>query len=142
MISLDISVAYQIILFLILWAILHRVVFRPFLALLEKRELKTQGARQETAELEREGGRLKAQYEEKIAQAHAASNAAKEVIVRDARQQREQILNQARVEAASVLERARQEIQHEMQRARQLAAIEVAAVAQEMVSKVLGRRVG
>jgi len=141
MITLDYSVVYQIILFVLLWLILSKVLFHPYLRLLEERERKTVGAQHDSADLEREGGKLKAQYEEKIAEAQAGGYAAKEAIVQDARQQREKILGAAREEAASTLNRLRQEVAAAMENERQLAAAEVGIVAGEMVSKVLGRKV-
>ena len=83
MISLDYSVVYQIVLFLGLSVILNKVLFRPYLNLLEERERKTTGAQHDSTDLEREGARLRAQYEEKIAQAQAAGYATKEVIVKE-----------------------------------------------------------
>ena len=77
MISLDFSVVYQIILFLVLLVILNKVLFRPYLALLEERERQTAGALHEASELEHEGARLKAEYEEKIAQAQASAGCAR-----------------------------------------------------------------
>ena len=139
MISLDLSVVYQIVLFLVLWFVLSKVLFRPYLNLLEEREGKTTGARQGTADLEREGADLKAQYEERIAQAQAAGGAAKEVILQDARRRREQVLSQARQEAAATLEHARRDVASQMARDRQLAAAEAATVARQMASKILGR---
>ncbi len=141
MISLDISVAYQVILFVVLLLILNKVLFQPYLHLLEERERKTTGAQQESADLELEGARLRAQYDEKIAQAQAAGYAAKEAILQDGRQQRERILGQAREEAKRTLESVRREVAAAMERERRLAATEAVAVAAEMVSKILGRRV-
>ena len=142
MISLDISVLYQIVIFLVLWLILSKVLFRPYMNLLDERERRTTGARHESSDLEQEGGRLKAEYDEKIAQARAAGTAAKDAIVQEGRHEREKLLQQAREEAAHILESARQEVQSELARERELLAAEVAYVAQDMVSKVLGRRVG
>ena len=141
MISLDYTVGYQIILYLILLVILSKVLFRPYLTLLEERERKTVGAHRETTELEHEGERLKAEYEEKIAQAQAAGNAAKETILKEAQQLRENLLARAREEASSALERVRQEVQNQMQKEKQLATAEVAHIARDMVSKILGRNV-
>jgi F-type H+-transporting ATPase subunit b len=137
----DYTVVYQIIFFLILWAILSKVLFRPYLALLDERERKTAGALREAADLEREGERLRAEYEEKIAQAQAAGYAAREVIVKEAREQREKLLAQARQESASVLEKVRQEVRTQMEKERQLAVAEAANIARDMVSKILGRNV-
>jgi F-type H+-transporting ATPase subunit b len=141
MISLDLSIFYQIILFVALWLILNKILFQPYLQLLEERERRTIGAEHDSADLEHEGARLRAQYEEKIAQAQTAAYAAKDAILQEARQQREKILGQARAEAASKLEQARREISLALEREKALAAAEAATVAGEMVSKVLGRKV-
>jgi F-type H+-transporting ATPase subunit b len=142
MISLDYSVIYQIGLFLVILVVLSKVIFRPYLILLEERERKTTGAQYELAELEREGTRLRALYEDKIAQAQAVGYAAKEAILQDARQQREAVLNQARQEGLSIIEGVRRELASQMQKERQLASIEIRAIAQEMASTILGRKVG
>jgi F-type H+-transporting ATPase subunit b len=142
MINLDYSIVYQIILFVILWVILNKILFQPYLRLLEEREKKTTGAQHDSIDLEHEGARLKAQYEEKIAIAQAAGYAAKDAILQDARQQREKALTQARDEAAGTLEQVRRDIAAAMEQEKRMAAAEVVAVAGDMVSKVLGRRVG
>jgi F-type H+-transporting ATPase subunit b len=142
MIHLDFSIVYQIILFLILWVILNKILFQPYLHLLNERERKTTGAEHDSSDLEHEGARLKAQYEDKIAQAQAAGYAAKDAIVQDGRQQREKILSQARDEAAGTLERVRNEVASTLEQERRLAAAEVSNVAGAMVAKVLGRTVG
>jgi F-type H+-transporting ATPase subunit b len=141
MISLDISILHQIILFIVLGLILNKILFQPYLRLLEERERRTIGAEHDSADLEHEGARLRAQYEEKIAQAQTAAYAAKDAILQEARQQREKILGQARAEAASKLEQARREIALALEKEKALAAAETATVAGEMVSKVLGRKV-
>jgi F-type H+-transporting ATPase subunit b len=142
MISLDISVLYQIIIFLVLWLILSKVLFRPYLDLLEQRERRTSGARHDSSELEAEGARLKAQYEQKIAEGRAAGNSVKDAIVQEGRLEREKLLQQAREEAALTLGRARREVQMQLERERALLAAQVTEVASDMASKVLGRRVG
>jgi len=119
MISLDYSVFYQVVLFLVLWVVLARVLFRPYLNLLEERERKTTGAQHDSTDLEREGARLRAQYEEKIAQAQAVGYAAKEAIVQEGRQLREKIITQARDESARMLETVCQEVECQSQKERQ-----------------------
>jgi F-type H+-transporting ATPase subunit b len=141
MISLDYSIIYQILLFLVLWIILSKVLFRPYLHLLEERERRTIGAQHDSTELEREGARLRAQYEEQIARAQAAGYTAKEAIVQEGRQQREKLLGQAREMAMNMLEGVRREVDSQMQRERQLAVAEARIVAQEIANKILGRPV-
>jgi F-type H+-transporting ATPase subunit b len=142
MISLDYSIVYQLVLFLIVWLILSKVLFRPYLGLLEERDRRTLGTQHDSTDLEHEGARLRAQYEEKISQAQATGYAAKEAILQEARKQRERVLNQAREEAMGMLEGVRREVENQIQKERQFAAAEVRTIAQEMASKVLGRNVG
>ncbi len=141
MIHLDISIFYQIILFLFLWVILDKLLFQPYLKLLAERERKTTGAQHDSTDLEYEGARLKAHYDEKIAQAQAAARAAKDAIVQQGRQQREAILNRARDEAAYTLDQTRTELAAAMDQERRVAVVEVTMVASEMATKVLGRSI-
>jgi F-type H+-transporting ATPase subunit b len=141
MISLDQSIIYQIVIFVVLWLILSRVLFRPYLRLLEERELKTAGALHESGDLDREGERLKLQYDEKIAQAQSAGNRAKEAILQEARHQRERILNEAREEASRSLEAVRDEVRRRLGEERQRAAAESVVLARELASKILGRSI-
>ena len=142
MISLDFTIVLQILIFVILWLILKNLFFQPYIALLDERQQKTAGARDRSDVLEHESERLRIQYEEGAAKAQAAGYAAKDLILQDARQQRESILGQARQEAAGFLERARAEIQSELAKQRDLLIREAQGVAQEMAAKILGRRVG
>ena len=142
MIHLDISILYQIILFVVLWLILNKLLFQPYLHLLSERERQTTGAQHDSSDLEHQGARLKTQYEEKIAQAQAAGYAAKDTIVQEGRLQREKILSQARDEAAGTLEKVRNDVASALAQERRHAVAEVSNVAGAMVSKVLGRRVG
>ena len=141
MIALNISVLWQILLFLGLWLIVSKVLFRPYMTVLEQREQKTTGADDSSEHLEQQAERLRAQYEETIVNAAAAGNASKNAIVQQARQQREALLTSAREEAAGILERVRQEVQSQLAQEHELAVREADAVAQDMVSKILGRRV-
>jgi F-type H+-transporting ATPase subunit b len=141
MIALDLSIVWQILLFLVLWLVISKVLFRPYMTLLEEREQKTVGADDDAYSLEHQAEQLRAQYQDTIANATAAGQKTKEAIVQDARQQREALLSDAREEAARILEQVRLEIQTQLARERDLAFREADAVAQEMASKILGRKV-
>jgi F-type H+-transporting ATPase subunit b len=141
MISLDYSILLQMLLFVILWVVLTKVLFQPYVSLLEERERKTEGAEEESFALEEEGERLRVLYEEDIAKARAAGVAAKEAILQEGRQQREHLLNRVRAEALEGLERARLDIRNQLSREREIAIREADIIAQDMAEKVLGRRV-
>jgi len=141
MISLDISILYQAILFVLLWLILNKVLFQPYLRLLDERERKTAGAQHDSTELEHEGARLRAQYEQKIAQALSAAAGERERLLQAAREEREKILAQARHEAEQILTLRRREITTALESERRIAAAEAATIGAEIASKVLGRKV-
>ena len=141
MISLDISILYQVILFVILLLVLNKILFQPYLHLLYEREQKTTGAQHDSSELEQEAARLKAQYEENIAQAQSIAAVERERILQSAREQREKILGQARQEAEQTLAGRRREIATALVAERRLASTEAATIAADIASKVLGRKV-
>jgi F-type H+-transporting ATPase subunit b len=141
MISLDISILYQVILFVILWLIVGKVLFQPYLKLLDERERKTTGAQHDSSELEHESALLRAQYDDKIAQAHSVAAVEREGILQRAGEQRERILGQARQEAQQTLAARRQEIATALEAERRLASAEAATMAADIASKLLGRKV-
>ncbi len=142
MITLDYTVVIQIVSFLLLWFLLNRILFRPFLTLLSERERRTEGVKAQTASLMEEAERMRAAYEGGIAKAREEGGRAKEAILTDARQARERLLAQARDEAGKILQQARYEIQGELQRGKAFAAREAEGIARQMAEKILGRRVG
>jgi F-type H+-transporting ATPase subunit b len=141
MISLDISILYQVILFVVLGLIVNKVLFQPYLKLLDERERKTTGSQHDSSELEQESARLRAQYEEKISHAQSLAAAERERILQSAREQRERILSAARQEAEQTLAGRRQEIAAALVAERRLASAEAATIAADIASKVLGRKV-
>lgn len=142
MIKLDYTFVVQIVLFLALLFLLRRLLFTPFIALLEEREKKTEGAKGEATALTAEGERLRAEYESAVTQARAQGAALKEGTLQEAQRAREQILTQAREQAAGKLVAVREEVRNEMAKARQFAAREADEIARQMAEKVLGRKIG
>jgi len=141
MISLDISILYQVLIYLFLFLVLNKILFQPYLSLLDERERRTSGAQHDSADLEYEGARLRAQYEEKINQARSAAAAERENILQIGRGEREKILTQARAEAERNLAAVRQEITAALAVEKRLVVAEASAIAAEIASKVLERKV-
>jgi F-type H+-transporting ATPase subunit b len=142
MIAPDYTVIVQIVSFLVFWVLLTKLLFKPFLGLLEERERRTEGVKAEAAALVEESERLRAEYEGAIARVRDEGYAAREKILEEARQLRERVLSQSREEATGKLAAARQEIQKEIQRGRDFAAREAQEIARQMAERILGRRIG
>ena len=137
-----VQVLFQIVVLLLLWAILNKLLFKPFLALVEQREKRTEGLKAAAAALTAEAERLRADYESAIRQANEEGAASKDAILDEARRTREQLLNQSRAAAAEHLATVRREIHNEMTQAREQALREAEVIARQMAEKVLGRKVG
>lgn len=142
MIALDYTVFVQIVSFLFLWFLLTRLLFRPFLGLLEERERRTEGVRAEAAALTQEAERFRAEYEGRIATARDEGGAIKQTLRLEALELRESLLAQTREAAARHLQTMREEVQRELRRAREVGAREAEVIARQMVEKILGRKIG
>ena len=135
------TVLVQIVAFLALWFLLSKLLFRPFIALLEERETRTEGLKAAAAALTAEAERLRAEYESAIAKANEEGAAVKETILQEARRTRERLLAESRAQAAERLTAVREEIQKEMRQGRELALQEAAAISRQMAEKILGRKI-
>lgn len=140
MISVDLSLVVQIVLFLILWSILRRVLFGPVGRLMAERERRTEGAHAEARALSNEGKALQEQYDAAIAKARAEGEAIKGEIREEAVRARNAILSQGRDAATQKIQEIREELRKEMDAARVVASSNAEALAQEMAEKVLGRK--
>ncbi|HWP58907.1 MAG TPA: ATP synthase F0 subunit B [Candidatus Acidoferrales bacterium] len=141
MISIDSSIALQILAFLAFWFFFNRLLIKPYLEVVEERERRTDGARAEASQLAREAEELKAEYEKAIADAAAEAQAIKETIRAEGARIRDETLQRARAEAAGRLQAARATIQRELEAARRQAARDAEELAADMAAKILGRRV-
>ena len=141
MIDLDVTVLIQIANFVVLIAILNRVLYRPLLRVLEERRRRTEGtlAQVETVDEQREG--LLASYEADIAAAHSEARSLVQAQAGEAEAEAEKIVAEAKshadqelAEAEKVLERRRAELTAELTQ-------EVDGLAHQIAGKVLGRPV-
>lgn len=141
MIDFVYTVLVQIVAFLALWFFLSKILFKPFIALLEERENRTEGLKAAAASLVAEGERLRAEYESAIAKANEEGAAVKETIRQEARQTRERLLAESRAQAVNRMSAVREEIQKEMRKGREQAVQEATAIARQMAEKILERKI-
>jgi F-type H+-transporting ATPase subunit b len=141
MIAIDYSIFVQIVSFLFLWFLLSKLLFKPYLALIEAREKSTDGVKAETAALLKEGERLRAEYETTITRAREEGELAKKALQNEAVQARDRILAQARQEATAVVQAAHIEIERELQKGYQVAVQEAERIARQIAEKILGRTI-
>jgi F-type H+-transporting ATPase subunit b len=140
-VDFDLSFLAQVLLFTFFVVLLKPLLFDPLMKVFEERERRTEGAKAEARDMDKEAAALIAQYEVEH-----------EKIVREAQREREalraetakleaKIMADARAESARILEAGKARIAHEMDVLRKELEKQTPALAAEIASRVLGREV-
>jgi F-type H+-transporting ATPase subunit b len=141
LIDIDGTLIVQFVLFLIMLAVLSRVLFRPYLALRDARHKGIEGAREEAAQLQERAGQVNADYEGKLVKARQRGNEERQKLRSEGAAYERQVLGAARDEAQKALETARARIAGETAAAREKLQAESKTLARQIVTKILGREV-
>ena len=137
LIEVNWTLAVQLISFLLLLAVLHKLLYRPLIGALEGRsaaiaqQLAEAQAARETAQ--RELGAM----EERIRAAHADAQALRERALREAGELRERLSAEARQEAARLVEAAQAQVGQEVRRARAELRSEVGVLATQIAERLV-----
>jgi F-type H+-transporting ATPase subunit b len=127
----------QLITFVVLWQGLKRLVFEPFLRVLDEREKRTVAAKAEAERLLVEVERTRSEYEQSLhrlrvemaQEAASARNAAQE--------EGQRALAAARAAANEEMMRMRTQVAAQVDAARSSLATQAEAIAQEMLARVV-----
>lgn len=141
LIDLDGTVILQFILFLLMLAILSRVVFRPYLKLKEARHAGIEGARHEASAMQERARQTNADYDARLTKARVRGAEERQRLRTEGAVYERQVLGAAREEAHKALEAARGKIAGEASSARTKLEQESKALSRQIVTKILGREV-
>jgi F-type H+-transporting ATPase subunit b len=126
-----------VILLALLYGLYTWIVHKPLRRVLEERRSKTEGAVEKSrADIAAAEART-AEYEQKLREARAAIFRAQEAHRQAVLQARAKELNETRVKAQAIVQAAKQEIERERATAEQTLPVDAAALAQEIVRRVL-----
>jgi F-type H+-transporting ATPase subunit b len=139
-ISVDVTFAIQIVSFLILWAVLRRLLFDPMLDVLDQRNERTRGSLEAASHMRADVEAMRAEYDARVAAAREKSLADLEESRKLTTAEERTVLGAARDQAAGRLASARVEISKEIDAARGVLEGEAAALAGQLIEKVVGRR--
>ncbi|MDY6971024.1 MAG: ATP synthase F0 subunit B [Thermodesulfobacteriota bacterium] len=141
LITINATLVAQVVHFLILMFILNRLMFRPILKVINDRTAYTEEKREAIKELELETERLRDEF------ASRKNDARKDLTLEKA-DYRDQgmakanaILDDSRKEAAAIKAKAEEEVGAEIDKVKLSVHGEAAALAEEIMKKVLGRRI-
>ena len=126
---------------LIIYLFLKKILFKPVKNMIDSRQKEVDDMYTNAENAEADAEAMKAEYEEKLANANEASEEILRTAQRRALLKEEEILKEAAVEAARIRDRASDEIA--MEKKRMLGEIkdEVSGMAIDIASAVIGREV-
>lgn len=140
--GIDASFFTQLVVFLVIFSWLQVVYFRPFLALIQRREGKSGGLSDEAAKLEEEATRAEQEYQVALVSARRKASSERDRVLTEARKQANDIVSAARTQAKSKMEQSREGAVRTAES--ELASLkgQVGSVASLLVEKLTKTRVG
>lgn len=142
MLQVNSTLFVQLANFLALIWILNRLLFKPFLALVERRKEETEGAQKKAEEALSHAGSVRGTYESGISEATAQAAALSEEQKKAGRSEGGRIVEEARAQSSGYLTTARKGLQEGLDEVRDQMAGISAGLAREMTRKILGRDAG
>ncbi len=139
MIDLNLTLIIQLIIVLSLLVILSRIVFKPFLGILQERKDRVEGAEERARDLQHRSEELMEHYRESIAAAHAQGATIREKIRKESLAKEMEILQKAMEEANRLIQEIKMRITGEMETARAGLHSQAQNLSREIAERILGR---
>lgn len=140
--GIDSTFFTQLLIFLGIFLWLQIVFFKPYLALVQKREGQSGGLSDEAAKLEEAADRAEKEYKEAFSAARKRVMAERERILGDARKGASDLLASARLQSKTKLEKARETATQSSNSELASLKSQVGGLAQMLVEKLTKTRVG
>jgi F-type H+-transporting ATPase subunit b len=141
MIDLDVSLLVQIISILALMAILNSILYKPIRRVLEEREARMSAIQGDAEKYERNANQLLESFNQKLAEARSAGQAAREKFKQEGRDKERQLIEASTEEAEGTKGQLLQELSAETDAARKELTAKAEAFSVEIAQKLLGRAV-
>jgi F-type H+-transporting ATPase subunit b len=140
-VDFDLTFIAQAVLFTFFIVLLKPLLFDPLMKVFEQREKRTEGAKAEAREMDREAGELLTRYEAEMEKIRREASREREELRAETAKLEARIMAEARAESAKILEAGKAKIAAEMDGLRRELAAQTPALAAEIASRVLGREV-
>ena len=138
-VDIDGTIFIQAGIFLLLMAILHPLLFKPWLATRARREHAIDGTLLAAAELRVQSERIGVDYQARLADARGRAGALRSETVKAADGERQRKLTEARNAASTELQGLRDRLAAESETARVTLGARVDDLAADIASRILGR---
>ena len=141
MISINATLLIQVIHFLVLVFILNRLMFRPILKLIKDRSYHIEKTKTEINNIDQEIERLRDEYLSRESDARKDAIAIRGQIKNEGSTKAQSLFDESRKEMASIRAETEEEVDKEIQHTKPLLGDEAAALVDEIMVKVIGRRI-
>jgi len=138
-VDIDGTIFIQAGIFLLLMAILHPLLFKPWLATRARREHAIDGTLLSAAELRVQSERIGVDYEARLADARGRAGAVRSETVKAADSERQRKLTEARNASSIDLQSLRDRLTAESEAARATLGARVDELAADIATRILGR---
>jgi F-type H+-transporting ATPase subunit b len=139
--DIDFTFALQMVLFALLIVALKPLLFDPALKIFEERERRTDGARAEAREMQKQAGELLEKYEAELAKVGRAAAEERDRMRAETTRLENEIINQAREATAKILAEGRAQIAEQVAKIRFDLGRESERLAHQLAARALGREV-
>lgn len=140
-VDFDLSFVAQIVLFTFFVVLLKPLLFDPLMKVFEEREKRTEGAKADAREMDKQAADLLTRYEAEIEKIRREAGREREELRAETAKLEAKIMAEARAESAKILDAGKAKIAAEMETLRAELAQQTPALAAEIAAKVLGRQV-
>ena len=137
----DITLLVQMVLFLILMFVLNILLYKPILAIIERRKKQLEESENEIKLFNESVEKRVAEYEEKLKQAKIKGSELKKEIIQEGVNQAKNIVDVVRNEIPVIAREFQQKMDNEVQKAKLILDGHSKELSLEIVLKVLGRPV-
>ncbi len=140
MISIDWTLILQFFNFLVLLFFLNKLLYRPLLEIMAKRREKISAGQEQARALEAEIEAKMQSYQQQLNAAKAEAAQERAELRKAAQQQEAEITGEAQQKAAQRVKGIREQVEKEAAEAREILKKEATALAAQIATKVLGRK--
>ncbi|MCK5392211.1 MAG: ATP synthase F0 subunit B [Deltaproteobacteria bacterium] len=139
LLSVNYTVFIQIAIFLLAIFILNKLVFKPFLNLVDRRDKLTRGAIEEAQALEVRVEEIIEEYDVKLNEARALAVEERNKIILEGQTVADSIIGKAREETEVILEDAKIKLEADTQEIKEKIKGDIDELAEDIASRVLGK---
>jgi len=139
LISIDKSLAVQMVNFLLLLLLLWRLLYKPFVAKMHERAAVIKQALEEAQLARTEAERQQKEHATRLREAYSEAQAIRDAALKEAAEEQRKLVEAARVEARRLVESARAQMEADIRRAREELQREVGDLATSVAERLIKR---